>query len=69
MSFKSLHDYQSSNSLQNEFDPTVTKKILKAKKNYEATKKWYHGEKWYQHQKGAKWYQKKKKPMNTEPEK
>ena len=34
-----------------------------------APNKWYNGEKWYQHEKGAKWYNRKRKTMKEEPKK
>ena len=56
-------------SLQNNYDPKITKKILSSNKKNKKSSKWYHGNKWYQHQKGAKWYSRKKKPMKMEPKK
>ena len=54
---------------QNNIDPDTTNKILEAMKSEAEPPKWYHGTKWYQHEKGAKWYHLEKKPMETRPTK
>ena len=54
---------------QSKIEAATTRKILKTKKSDAEPPKWYHGNKWYQREKGAKWYQKEKKPMKTKPEK
>ena len=61
--------YLTVNYLKNKFEPASAKKILSTRKRDLTPRKWYHGEKWYQHQKGAKWYSRKKKPMKMEPKK
>ena len=55
--------------LQKAFEPKIAKKIIGTWKNDQAKNKFYQGDKWYQKQKGAKWYLRKKKPMEKEPKK
>ena len=55
--------------LQNKFESESTSQILSIWENDTAPNKCYQGDKCYQREKGAKWYQWKKKPMETEPEK
>ena len=57
------------NYFQSKIEAETTSKILKAKESDAEPTKWYHGNKWYQREKGAKWYQKEKKPMETKSEK
>ena len=52
---------------QNNFDPDTTSAILKARKSDLKPPKFYHGDKWWQRQKGAKFYLRRKQPMEKEP--